>query len=375
MEWLKKFLKNFWSTFSASTVKEAPVPQAPAPKVEAPVTVPAPPKSEHPWFDEALLDAASGKWGEISGEKHNPLIVEALREAGLDPKYLKDETMWCGAYVNKKLKNAGITGLPSSPAWAASWTRFGDALPGFKRGAVACVPSKAANSGYHVTFADRLEGDKLYCLGGNQKNKVCSEAYPAKGVIYRWPKKVTAGSILTGKFSLPWTGAHSDADKWTEFVLREVEAQGLTALVPKDFKTYAPNYDKYSPQKRAEFWARVISIMCRYESNFRPETKFTESFKDSKGMNVISRGLLQLSFESANGYSGVNLTKPEDLHNATINLMTGIKILTRWVKADGVLFGKSSEGKWLGMGRYWSVGRASSSSNAKIITYLKSVSA
>ena len=174
MEWLKNFFRNFLSAFSAA--KE--VAPAPPPQI----------KSEHPWLDMALIDAESGLWKEIPGEKHNPLIVEALRISGLSRTHLKDETMWCGAYVNKRLKDEGITGLPASPAWAASWLKFGKRLPGFKRGAIACVPSKSANSGYHVTFADKLAGEILYCVGGNQGNTVRRQAYPSKGVVYLWPK-------------------------------------------------------------------------------------------------------------------------------------------------------------------------------------------
>lgn len=113
--------------------------------------------------------------------------------------------------------------------------------------------------------------------------------------------------------------------------------------------------------------AQTISIMAKFESSFKPETSYKESFKDAKGNYVISRGLLQLSIESANqkAYS-CGIKTADELHNPKININCAVKIAAYWINKDQVFFG----GDKLGIGRYWSVGRKSSGSNAKILKYL-----
>lgn len=110
---------------------------------------------------------------------------------------------------------------------------------------------------------------------------------------------------------------------------------------------------------------QLVSIMAKYESNFKPETNYAESFNDSKGKPVISRGLLQISQESANGYN-CNIVKPEQLNDPKTNLFCAVQIIHRWAIRDNTLMGEPKKG----CARYFSVCRAASKSNAKILSYL-----
>jgi len=95
--------------------------------------------------------------------------------------------------------------------------------------------------------------------------------------------------------------------------------------------------------------------MAKPESNFKPQSFYQEKFKDAKGRRVISRGLLQISHESANQprYS-CDIKQPHYLHDPKINLRCGVKIMSKWVKTDGVI----SQPRWStepkGGSRYWS---------------------
>ena len=110
--------------------------------------------------------------------------------------------------------------------------------------------------------------------------------------------------------------------------------------------------------------------MAKYESSFKPETQFKESFNDSKGKPVISRGLLQLSIESANQKAyGCNIKKAEEMHNPKTNLECAVKIVVFQANKSGTLMGEPK----LGCSSYWSVCRKSSGSNAKIISYLQNL--
>lgn len=101
-----------------------------------------------------------------------------------------------------------------------------------------------------------------------------------------------------------------------------------------------------------EFYAELLGALAFFESNFEPNATYVEGFKDKKGVPVVSRGLLQLSFESCNGY-GAALTREEDLHHSDINLRCAVLIMSRWIYGDGKISGGSKKA-WEGMARYWS---------------------
>lgn len=128
-----------------------------------------------------------------------------------------------------------------------------------------------------------------------------------------------------------------------------VHGETLRRLIPDDFREYGWDVTKVS---HVEFYSELLGALCKYESNYKTDTTFKESFTDSNGLPVISRGLLQLSIESCNGY-GAKLKSPIELHDPAINLRCGVLILSRWIERDGVIAG-GSKGKWLGAARYWS---------------------
>lgn len=147
--------------------------------------------------------------------------------------------------------------------------------------------------------------------------------------------------------------------------------QDILDVVPADSATFCPNYNKFNYNQRKEFWAFLMSAMVRFESNFKPETSYQESFKDSKGNYVVSRGLLQISIESGNAY-GCGFKTSQDLHDPYQNLSCGIRILNRWLGRDGRMAGKVGD-SWRGGARYWSVLRTTSGSYPKIVEMTKAL--
>lgn len=145
---------------------------------------------------------------------------------------------------------------------------------------------------------------------------------------------------------------------WTKILMDAIDA-----------KSWDPGI--VSPCKKVEFkicLAQAISKMAEYESGFKPETKYVESFKDAKGANVVSRGLFQLSIESSNQSAykcGIKVA--DELHDADTNIKCMVNIAHYWLNKDKVFFG----GEKLGLGRYHSVARVGSKSNAKILKYLE----
>lgn len=167
--------------------------------------------------------------------------------------------------------------------------------------------------------------------------------------------KPVEAPVAQKKIVLAWGESRQE---WTDHLIAEIDKAKWNPAIE--------NYCKTVSLK--ECVAQAVSIMARYESSFKTGEQFTESFNDSKGNPVISRGLLQLSLESSNQKAyACGLKTPEDLHDAKTNLSCAVKIVNYWMNRDLVLMAEPKKG----CARYWSVCRASSSKNAKIKTYLE----
>lgn len=155
-----------------------------------------------------------------------------------------------------------------------------------------------------------------------------------------------------------WAKANPDGT-WTEITEKAIAASTLATHVPSDVAKFCPTYEKLEATERTQFWVGLLSAMARPESDFDPHKAYKENFKDSQGEWVISRGLLQLSQESANLY-GCKIKQAEKLHDPAVNLNCAVRIMGRWVKRDGVIATYKPDGnKARGGGRYWSVLRES----------------
>lgn len=112
---------------------------------------------------------------EWPGPKTNPQIAEMFR---LAPSWLDQDdsvTPWCGIFRGT-VGHLTATGLPPKHYRAAAWLNWGapvnldDALPGDT--VIFTRPG-----GNHVAILERVEGDKVWVLGGNQGNAVTSAPY------------------------------------------------------------------------------------------------------------------------------------------------------------------------------------------------------
>lgn len=155
-----------------------------------------------------------------------------------------------------------------------------------------------------------------------------------------------------------WRKVNKDCT-WTNAAEEAVAASSLPTKNPTDVTDFCPNYSALTTDQKSKFWVGLLSAVARPESNYKPETTYTEDFNDSSGKKVISRGLLQISIESANQkLYGCGIEKSEDLQDSVINLQCGVKILDAWVRKDGVI-ASYVKGQPRGGGRYWSTLRKS----------------
>lgn len=226
------------------------------------------------------------------------------------------------------------------------------------------------------------------------------------------PVQAETPAVTAKAPALAWDGKHADAAKWTAFVMKEIPVRMADAIksVPKDIKAFCPSYAKLSSDQRVEFYAQLISRMAKFESSYKPDTFFVEcsakastygssgkyfpergakpycipgSSKD--GGVAISRGLLQMSIESAQGYN-CPLSDPKELHDPYKNLSCAMRVMNRFIPAARQYEGKvrghgslagydSANERWIGAAAYWSVmrDRSGSDSYPNIVSYLKAL--
>lgn len=153
---------------------------------------------------------------------------------------------------------------------------------------------------------------------------------------------------------------------WSHVTLGAIQASSLPGVVPSDVDLYCPSYAKLDPIRRSEFWLSLVSAIALRESNLNPHDQYQESFPDVAHIPVISRGLLQLSIESANQSKyACQIGVAEDLHDPIINLRCGVRIMAALVSDSKAIAQKPLARPWRGAAAYWSVLRKPST-NTKI---------
>lgn len=149
--------------------------------------------------------------------------------------------------------------------------------------------------------------------------------------------------------------AELSGSEWSEITKKAINSSGKDLIVstPSDIGRYCPNYSELNNDEKNLFWIGLISKLSELESNHNPDAKYTESFVDNNENLVVSRGLLQLSIESSNGY-GCGFNNEKELHNPKKNLSCGVVIMNKWIGIVDKVIAAKIGGKWKGAARYWS---------------------
>ncbi len=135
-----------------------------------------------------LIQTALGEYGvkEISGRQDNPEVLKYFNIIGFDGSKLKDETAWCSAFVNWVAKISGYehSGKLNARSWLSVGQHVGTTGDGFQLGDIAIFWRERPDSWKgHVAFPINQIGGWIFCLGGNQSNRVCIQAYPASRLL------------------------------------------------------------------------------------------------------------------------------------------------------------------------------------------------
>jgi len=134
---------------------------------------------------EQLLKIAFGELGteEIVGEENNPEVLKYAKETGISG-VTTDEIAWCSTFVNWVAWKAGLQ--ISGKANARSWLSVGTKVTVPEPGDIVVFWRESPQSWKgHVGIFMGISFDKkrVYCLGGNQGNRVSLSAYRTLNVL------------------------------------------------------------------------------------------------------------------------------------------------------------------------------------------------
>lgn len=134
---------------------------------------------------EKLLKIAFNELGteEFVGEEHNPEVLKYAKETKI-PGVDTDEVAWCSTFVNWVAWKAGLE--ISGKANARSWLNIGTRVTIPEPGDIVVFWRESPQSWKgHVAFFLGISADKkrVYCIGGNQGNRVSVSAYRLDTVL------------------------------------------------------------------------------------------------------------------------------------------------------------------------------------------------
>jgi hypothetical protein len=163
----------------------------------------------------------------------------------------------------------------------------------------------------------------------------------------------------TPEVSYQWDSVTPDR-AWSAYASSVIVNNKRTFLEGRisDLEEFCPGISKKSDEKKTEFWIRLLNALSFKESKFDPLVTNNEGhFGDGK-LNVTSRGLFQMSYNSTRATSyrrnGCDLSAPSQLHNPYKNISCALSIFKTWLKKDKCISCKSRDGKIRGIARYWS---------------------
>ena len=116
------------------------------------------------------------------GPADNPIIIEMYASVGHD-WVEHDSVAWCAAFVGHCLERAGIRS--TRKLTARSYLDWGVPVDvaDAQQGDIGVIPRGSSSWQGHVFFIDRIEGQWVWGLGGNQDDAVNVKCYPVSKLL------------------------------------------------------------------------------------------------------------------------------------------------------------------------------------------------
>lgn len=236
-------------------------------------------------------------------------------------------------------------------------------------------PLVLRDSGKKVNSAGRYFGKILISKKGLSRSewKKAQEANAKEIFVYEW--SIDKTDYLKALFDqpvenkadrfdynekFPWDSI-STKGLWTSEAAKILKTTGRDLIdnAPEDVVDFCPKYFELEEQGKVAFWIHLLNSIAKRESAFDPLVGNDESnFGGDSSNQVVSRGLLQISYESSKArvyrQSGCAAKDANALHSFEDNITCGVAIFSHWAREDGCISCKNKAGKSLGIARYWS---------------------
>lgn len=140
--------------------------------------------SDTPWLDKAVSYLGTRE------DHNNPVVLKFFAEAG-HPEIKSTSVAWCAAFTGAMLHETGFKNTGSLAA--RSYCKYGTKLDGPKRGCIVVFPRAGDPTLGHVGIVEKVQGDIITVISGNEHDKVSRDPFPvSRAIAFRWPVPVTA---------------------------------------------------------------------------------------------------------------------------------------------------------------------------------------
>jgi hypothetical protein len=168
-----------------------------------------------------------------------------------------------------------------------------------------------------------------------------------------------------------WEARRSEGRAWTNHTFAILADDGTDLMKgASDMADFCPKYSQLTDNQKVNFWAYLVSAIVKYESDFDPTNRYVETTMGTDpitGQQVVSEGLMQLSYQDVQAYPFCNefdwehdrSLSPTDPKKTILdpykNLSCGLRILNYQVGHYGAIA--------IDRGQYWAVIKPSSRYN------------
>lgn len=140
--------------------------------------------SDTPWLDKAITYLGTRE------DHNNPVVLKFFAEAA-HPEIKSTSVAWCAAFTGAMLFEAGYKNTGSLAA--RSYAKYGTKLDQPKRGCIVVFPRSDDPGLGHVGIVEKVQGDKIIVISGNEHDSVSRDPFPiSRAIAFRWPIAVTA---------------------------------------------------------------------------------------------------------------------------------------------------------------------------------------
>lgn len=132
-----------------------------------------------------LLNMVASYYGltDIVGDSNNAQVLQFFTETD-HPEITDDDMSWCSVYMSWCAKNVNLE--RSTSLLARSWLEVGQIIDTPQPGDLVIFwreKQKSWQGHVSIFLSEDPETHQIFCIGGNQDDKVCVKPYPAEQVL------------------------------------------------------------------------------------------------------------------------------------------------------------------------------------------------